>query len=102
MAEPDRKTRAKGRRPRTGVVTSTRGDKTIHVVVENVVRDARYGKYMRRHTKLAAHDAKNTASVGDLVEIVPCRRMSKTKSWRLTRIVRPGSPEEVEIQRLDQ
>jgi small subunit ribosomal protein S17 len=70
------------------VVTSAFGDKTIRVAVDNVVRHARYGKYIRRRTKVAVHDPDNQAKLGDVVEVVPCRRMSKTKSWRLARIVR--------------
>ena len=48
------------------------------------------GKYLRRRTRLAAHDPENTAQVGDTVEITPCRRLSKSKSWRLVRIIRRG------------
>jgi len=82
-----RKTRRRGR---TGVVTSTGGDKTIRVEVSLMVKHPMYGKYVRRRTKLAAHDPDNAASLGDVVEILPCRRISKRKSWRLVRVVRPG------------
>ena len=78
------------RQKRIGVVSSAKGDKTIRVVVSQIVRHSQYGKYVRRQTKLAAHDAKNEAKVGDQVEVVACRRMSKTKNWRLLRIVRQG------------
>jgi len=88
MASADQQTKTKRRRARTGVVTSTGGDKTIHVTVENLVKHPRYGKYVRRRTKLAAHDPGGAATAGDLVEIVPCRRMSKSKSWRLVRVIR--------------
>ena len=64
------------------------GDKTIRVIVDNLVKHAMYGKYIRRRTKLAVHDPKNDAGLGDVVEVAPCRRMSKAKSWRLLRIVR--------------
>ncbi len=87
MAEAGDSARPRNRRTRIGRVSSTGGDKTIHVIVENLVRHPRYGKYVRRRTKLAAHDAKNAAGLGDLVEIAPCRRMSKSKSWRLVRVV---------------
>ncbi len=93
MAEAARKTRAENRLLRTGVVTSTGGDKTILVIIENLVKHARYGKYVRRRTKLAVHDPKSGAALGDLVEIVPCRRMSKSKSWRFVRVVRPAAAE---------
>jgi len=78
---------------RIGVVSSAGGDKTIRVIVHNLVKHPVYGKYMRRRTKLAAHDPRNTAAPGDVVEIVPCRRISKSKSWRLVRVVRKGTQE---------
>lgn len=93
MTNLDQQTAARCRRAKTGVVTSTGGDKTISVAVENLVRHARYGKYVRRRTKLAVHDPAGKAALGDLVEVVPCRRMSKTKSWRLLRVVRRSSVE---------
>ena len=76
------------RRPQTGKVSSISGDKTISVTVESLVKHAKYGKYVRRHVKLAVHDAAGQAAVGDVVEIVPCRPVSKRKSWRLVRVVR--------------
>jgi len=79
------------RRPTTGVVTSDAADKTIRVTVENLVKHQTYGKYIRRKTKVAVHDPKNVASIGDVVEIVPCRRLSKMKNWRLLRVVRKAS-----------
>jgi len=88
MVKDGKRARSKKPPSRTGVVTSTGGAKTIHVVVENLVKHPRYGKYIRRRTKLAAHDAEEQAALGDVVEIIPCRRMSKSKSWRLLRVVR--------------
>jgi small subunit ribosomal protein S17 len=76
---------------RVGVVTSDKGDKTIRVSYEYLVKHPKYGKYFRRSTTLPAHDEKNEASKGDLVEVVACRRMSKTKCWRLERIVKRGA-----------
>ncbi|NLW87669.1 MAG: 30S ribosomal protein S17 [Planctomycetes bacterium] len=73
---------------RTGVVTSKSADKTIQVSVNFLVKHPTYGKYVRQRTKLAVHDPENTAKEGDNVEIVPCRRSSKSKSWRLSRVVR--------------
>ena len=69
----------------------TRGDKTIRVRFDFLVKHAKYGKYLRRSTTLATHDEKNEAHKGDLVEVVACRRMSKTKCWRLTRVLERGS-----------
>lgn len=70
-----------------GVVVSTGGQKTIRVVIEYLFKHPFYGKYIRRRTKLGVHDEKNEANVGDKVEIVQCRPMSKTKSWRLVKVV---------------
>jgi small subunit ribosomal protein S17 len=83
------------RRPRArriGVVTSTKPDKTIRVEVPYLTRHVKYGKYMRRRTILHAHDEKNEAREGDRVEVMACRPMSRTKHWRLMRILekRPG------------
>ena len=72
----------------TGQVASISGDKTLSVVVRTLVKHPRYGKYLRRRTKLAVHDPRGQAGVGDLVEITPCRPISKRKSWRLVRVVR--------------
>ena len=72
---------------RIGVVTSASRDKTICVSVHFSVRHAKYGKYMRRSTALHAHDEKNEAKLGDTVEVTECRPLSKTKCWRLVRIV---------------
>jgi small subunit ribosomal protein S17 len=55
-----------------------------------MVKHDKYGKFFRRSSKLAAHDEKNEAHVGDLVELMACRPISKTKAWRLVRIVRPA------------
>jgi small subunit ribosomal protein S17 len=78
------------RQVKTGTVTSAKGDKTIRVQISHLAKHPIYGKYLRHLTKLAAHDAQNDAKVGDVVDIVPCRRISKTKNWRLLRIVRRG------------
>ena len=75
-------------RARVGQVMKISGKQTISVVIESLVSHPRYGKYMKRRTRLAVHDPENTAGVGDVVEIVPCRRLSKNKSWRLRHVVR--------------
>jgi len=74
-------------RARVGQVASASRDKTIKVVVGYFARHPKYGKYVRRRIVLHAHDEDNAARVGDRVEVVPCRPLSKTKSWRLTRIM---------------
>jgi small subunit ribosomal protein S17 len=71
----------------TGVVISNSGKKSVRVAIDYKVRHPKYGKYVRRRTKIGVHDEKNLAGVGDLVEIVECRPRSKTKSWRLTKVV---------------
>ncbi len=70
-----------------GEVVSRSGDKSIRVVLDYRVRHPVYGKYVNRRTKLSVHDEKNEAQVGDTVEVVECRPMSRTKSWRLLKIV---------------
>ncbi len=77
----------KGARMLTGQVVSNKTDKTIAVEIERVVRHPMYGKFVRRTTKLLAHDEKNEAREGDTVSITPCRPMSRHKSWRLHAIV---------------
>jgi small subunit ribosomal protein S17 len=71
----------------TGRVTSNKMQKTITVLVERTIKHPRYGKYIKHSTKLHAHDDDNVCQQGDLVEISQCRPLSKTKSWRLHRVV---------------
>ena len=61
--------------------------KTIAVEIERLIRHPTYGKYIRRTTKLLAHDENGTSKEGDLVIITPCRPMSRRKSWKLLAIV---------------
>lgn len=75
----------------TGRVVSNKMDKTIAVTVERVVRHPTYGKFIRRTTKLLAHDENNEAREGDTVAITPCRPLSRRKSWRLLNIVERAS-----------
>ena len=74
-------------REMTGVVSSDKADKTITVRVDRRVKHPVYGKFIRRSTKLAVHDPNNHCREGDVVTIVETRPISKTKSWRLGRIV---------------
>ena len=73
-----------------GRVLSDAMDKTITVLVERSVKHPLYKKYIRRSTKLHAHDENNESRVGDRVAIAQCRPLSKTKCWRLERIVSRG------------
>ncbi len=90
MTDTRDQTRRSPGRALVGTVRSISGTKTINVVVGRLVKHPMYGKYVRRRGKLAVHDPRGLAAVGDLVEIVPCRRLSKTKSWRLVRVTRPS------------
>ena len=74
-------------RAMTGRVASDKMEKTITVVIERLVRHPVYGKYIRRTTKLHAHDEQNECREGDLVMIEQCRPMAKTKSWRLVKVL---------------
>ena len=80
-------TPATGQRLLTGKVVSSKMDKTIAVSVERLVKHPTYGKYIRRTTKLLAHDANNECKEGDTVSIKPCRPLSRRKSWMLVRVV---------------
>ena len=71
----------------TGVVISNSGNKSIKVAIDFKVRHPKYGRYVKRRTKLGVHDERNEAGVGDIVEVSQCRPLSKTKSWRLVSIV---------------
>ena len=75
------------RRLLTGTVTTAKGAKTISVSVERTYKHAKYGKYVRKRKKYMAHDENNEAGVGDTVEIVSTRPLSKLKRWRLVRII---------------
>jgi small subunit ribosomal protein S17 len=77
----------KGERTLTGQVVSNKMNKTITVSIERVVRHPTYGKYVRRTTKLLAHDETNQAREGDTVTISPCRPLSRRKSWRLVAVL---------------
>jgi len=71
----------------TGEVVSDKMDKTVTVVVERKVRHPIYKKYIRRSTRYHVHDENGECHVGDKVSIVACRPISKTKAWRLHRVV---------------
>jgi len=86
-AAPEGAEPATGQRLLTGKVVSNKMDKTITVSVERLVKHPTYGKYIRRTTKLLAHDESNECKEGDTVSIKPCRPMSRRKSWVLVRVV---------------
>jgi len=76
---------------RIGTVVSDKGDKTIRVRFDYTVKHPKYGKYYERSTTLHTHDENNEARMGDRVEVMACRRISKMKCWRLVRVVRKSS-----------
>jgi small subunit ribosomal protein S17 len=75
------------RRVITGTITSAKMDKTVTVTVIRRVRDRRFHKFLTNRVKYHVHDEDNTGKVGDVVEIVESRPMSRTKRWRLLRTV---------------
>ena len=77
----------KANRTLTGRVISDAMDKTITVLVERRVKHPLYGKFIRRSTKIHAHDEANACGKGDWVAVEQCRPISKTKSWRLLQVV---------------
>jgi len=78
---------AKKNRRLTGRVVGNAMDKTITLVVERRVKHPLYGKFIRRSTKVHAHDEANECNPGDLVTVEQCRPLSKTKSWRVLDIL---------------
>jgi len=74
-----------------GMVTSDKVSKTRKVVIEYLARHAKYNKYVKRQTVLHVHDEKNESRVGDQVEVMSCRPISKSKTYRLVRIVTKGT-----------
>lgn len=75
------------RKTRVGIVVSNKMDKTIVVAIEDNVKHPVYGKIIKHTLKLHAHDEENTCTVGDKVEIMETRPLSKTKRWRLVEII---------------
>jgi small subunit ribosomal protein S17 len=75
------------KRTKTGRVVSSKADKTVTVLLERQVKHPLYGKYIKRSTKVHAHDEENSCGEGDLVTISECRPLSKTKSWRVVEIL---------------
>ena len=82
MSEQENKARST-----SGVVISNKMDKTVTVLVERQEKHPLYKKYIRKSTKLHAHDESNECNEGDTVQIEECRPMSKSKSWRVIEVV---------------
>ncbi len=74
-----------------GVVTSSAGDKSATIMIERRIKHPLYGKIIKRSTKLHVHDENNECNKGDVIQVEECRPMSKTKSWKLVKIVEKAS-----------
>ena len=91
-AAPEAEVEARRRRKtEVGVVTSDKMQKTRRVEIERLVPHPKYGKFLRRRTVCHAHDESNATHVGDIVEIMETRPLSKIKRWRIVRVVRAGA-----------
>lgn len=87
MSTTTENTGRKLRKTKTGIVTSNKMNKTIVVSVERKIMHAKYGKFLNKTNKFAAHDENNTSGIGDKVLIMETRPLSKTKRWRLVEIL---------------
>ncbi len=76
------------RKVRSGTVTSDSSDKTITLEIGRLVRHPIYNRVVRKRAKLMAHDEKNDAHIGDLVEVMETKPLSKKKRWRLSKIIK--------------
>jgi len=74
-------------KPVVAAVVGKSGNKSIKVAIDYKVKHPKYGKYMKRRTTLIVHDENNVSTVGDVVEITESRPYSKTKSWRLIKVL---------------
>jgi len=93
MSEATAETQTSIRRRLTGRVVSDKMDKTVTVLVERKVKHALYGKFVTRSRKYHAHDAQNEFHPGDVVMIEECRPLSKTKAWRVVKVLEKAREE---------
>ena len=93
MTDTAQQTRGRAR-TLDGTVVSAKADKTVTVAVTRLVKHLRYGKYIRRTTNFHVHDPHASVQLGDTIQIVQCRPISKTKSWRVFKLI--NRPEAVE------
>lgn len=98
MSEQTETTARTQRKTIVGVVRTAKMDKTRRVEVPRLQKHPKYGKYVKRRTVCYMHDEKNESKVGDTVEIMETRPMSKLKRWRLVRIVSSAAVEDVAVQ----
>ena len=99
MAETKTEQPRKARRTLIGIVTRDKTLKTRRVEIQRLVKHPRYGKYIKRRTVCYAHDENNESHRGDMVEIMESRPLSKTKHWRLIRVIKQA-PAAVQLQEL--
>ena len=93
MTDAQKSQPAKNQRSLTGIVVSDKMDKTVTVVVERQVMHPTIGKVVKRTKKYHAHNDNNDAKMGDRVVIEECKPLSKTKAWKVTRLVERARPE---------
>ena len=79
------------RKQREGIVTSNKMDKTITVEVQRRVKHPIYGKFVKKTSKLTAHDEQNQCDIGDLVRVMETRPISKNKRWRVSEILQESN-----------
>jgi small subunit ribosomal protein S17 len=87
MSEEVKASDEKARRTVVGRVVSNKMDKSVSVAIERLIKHPIYGKYIRRTSKVMAHDANNECNEGDRVAISECRPISKNKSWQVVNII---------------
>jgi small subunit ribosomal protein S17 len=87
MSEETKTTEDKAKRTLVGRVVSDKMDKTVSVAIERLIKHPAYGKYIRRTSKVMAHDEKNECKSGDRVAISECRPVSKNKAWTVVNVV---------------
>jgi len=73
------------------LVIGKSGNKSIKVGIDYVYKHPKYGKFLKRQTRLIVHDERNEAGLGDVVEVTECRPLSRTKNWRLVRILKKAA-----------
>ncbi len=78
------------------VMVGKSGDKSIKVAIDYIYRHPKYGKFLRRQTRLIVHDERNEAGIGDIVEVAECRPYSRTKNWRLVRVLTKAAQEQAQ------
>ena len=91
MTEQSESKTNKLRRPMVGKVVSNKMDKSVSVAIERLIKHPIYGKYIRRTSKIVAHDESNKCQEGDIVSISPCKPISKNKSWNVVNINSTGT-----------